>query len=101
MSCDPLPLNGSVTEIVGTGVQLRRNRKKVGSASGWMLAALDLGVRHLPDRAGVAILVIYEWFLALDPAEEARLVRLPHPHPNDFKPSQILKDRVNKGLRGE
>jgi hypothetical protein len=40
-----------------------------------MFATLDLSVGHLPDRAGIAILVVDEWLLALNPSEEARLVR--------------------------
>src|SRR5580704_2365163 len=44
-----------------------------------MLAALNLGVRYLPDRARIATLVVNERLLALDPTEEARLVR---PHVN-------------------
>jgi hypothetical protein len=42
-----------------------------------MFAAFDLSVRHLLDRARIAVLTIDERFLALNPAEETRLVR-PH-----------------------
>ncbi len=59
-----------------------------------MVAALHLGIRHLPDRAGVTILPVDERLLAFNPAEEAGLVC---PHVNRvgqdwtaFEPDDLL-----------
>src|SRR5260370_1132222 len=71
-----------------------------------MVAALYLGVRNLPDGAGIAILAVDEWLLTLDPAEKARLMR-PHintvsQHGSALEPDDLLmiesSDFVPDGL---
>src|SRR5208337_3427743 len=97
LGCDELrsaPAEWLKAEVARFRVQFHRNRKEFVGLRSWVIAALHLGARNLPDRAWVAIAVIDERLLALNPAEEARLVR---PHINRvgqdgpaFEPDDLL-----------